>query len=465
MDFQPVRRLRDVSRAVQLQPLESGDPRYVDLSGGRRTDDLAEMRVCLEDFDAQENRFAKIAFTGHRGCGKSTELLRLEHDVTTRFTPLHFYATEDEIVADYDYSELILDLVHAIIARFQEWRLPLNDRLADDIATWFAEVTVGEVEKVKKEIELGVNAEAKAKLGLLPVAVSLLARLRSSIAGSNEKRLEIRRNLQKDPMELIRRFDLLLDNAHVALQKAGKPANLLIVVDNLDRLTASVGRTLFFDSGDLLKLPRAHFIYTVPIAIALSPQNIGTVFEQSFTLPMVKVRSREEKRFKAGIDALIEVTKKRIDLDMVFDSMPVVRKLIESCGGSVRDLMRLIVYAQQAARAKDKETIDSESAKRAVNKLRLDFEKLLVPAGSYFPLLARIHQSKADGAPNETTLDPERVQAYRVFFSQLLTNGSVLEYNGNETWYDVHPVIQEIRAFRDASTPSSGGMNYGQESG
>jgi len=32
----------------------------------------------------------------------------------------------------------------------------------------------------------------------------------------------------------------------------------------------------------------------------------------------------------------------------------------------------------------------------------------------------------------------------------LLTNGTVMEYDGGETWYDVHPVITEIRAFRDA---------------
>jgi hypothetical protein len=67
-------------------------------------------------------------------------------------------------------------------------------------------------------------------------------------------------------------------------------------------------------------MPRAHMIYTVPIAITLSPRNISTEFEKSFNLPMVKVRTRDGRIFRAGRDALIEVVKKRIDLDAVFQT-------------------------------------------------------------------------------------------------------------------------------------------------
>ncbi|MHB1561702.1 MAG: ATP-binding protein, partial [Isosphaeraceae bacterium] len=75
-DYRPVSRLKDVGAAVRVQPLESGDRRYVDLGQGRQTDDLKLLRVCLQDHDASQNSFAKAALTGHRGCGKSTELLR-----------------------------------------------------------------------------------------------------------------------------------------------------------------------------------------------------------------------------------------------------------------------------------------------------------------------------------------------------------------------------------------------------
>ena len=36
----------------------------------------------------------------------SPERLRLEHDLSGRFFPLHFYATEEEVLPDYDYADL-----------------------------------------------------------------------------------------------------------------------------------------------------------------------------------------------------------------------------------------------------------------------------------------------------------------------------------------------------------------------
>lgn len=448
-DYRPVSRLKDVGAAVRVQPLESGDRRYVDLGQGRQTDDLKLLRVCLQDHDASQNSFAKAALTGHRGCGKSTELLRLEHDLSGRFFPLHFYATEEEVLPDYDYADLFLWLTDELLRRFQADGLPLDSRLAEDVALWFARITVDDTESVKKELDLDTEAEAKAKWGALGFSIGILARLKSRILGSHEARREIRRDLQNYSSELIRRFNLLLDNAHVALKSVSKPPNLLLVVDNLDRLSPPIASNLFFDNGEMLRMPRAHMIYTVPIAAVLAPKNVGTIFQHPFTLPMIKTRWRDGRNFRHGKEVLTQLLAARIELDAIFARKNVVARLIEMSGGSVRDLMRLVDLAQMIARADDKECIDMTSANRAVDKLRVFFEQTLVPAASYFPRLARIHQKKDDGS--RPLDDPEAIQRDREFLSQLLFNGSVLEYNGGESWYDVHPIVQQIRAFREIS--------------
>jgi hypothetical protein len=173
------------------------------------------------------------------------------------------------------------------------------------------------------------------------------------------------------------------------------------------------------------------------------------VFESYFTLSMVKVRDRKGKDFAKGLDSLVAIVGERVDLDAIFTSRKVVRELAAMSGGSVRDLMRLVGYAQLSARVDKKDKIDSASVKRAALKLRLEFERLLVPGRTYYPLLAQIHQSKGDASEGLDT-DPEKVQKYREFFSQFLFNGSVLEYNGERMWYDVHPVIEKIEAFQKA---------------
>jgi hypothetical protein len=69
---------QDIARVYQqcdpAKPLKSGDPRYVSFteSVGRAIGDT------LSKCDSPLRRAAAYAFAGHRGGGKSTELLRLE---------------------------------------------------------------------------------------------------------------------------------------------------------------------------------------------------------------------------------------------------------------------------------------------------------------------------------------------------------------------------------------------------
>jgi hypothetical protein len=115
-------------------------------------------------------------------------------------------------------------------------------------------------------------------------------------------------------------------------------------------------------------------------------------------------------------------------------------------GGSVRDLMRLLDQAQLSARVDGKDRIGNASAGEAVTKLRIEFERLLVPGQVYFPLLAKIHQTKQ--LKLDATLDQAAVQAARAFCADLLIMGAVLEYNGGQCWYDTHPVVHEIRSLK-----------------
>ena len=126
------------------------------------------------------------------------------------------------------------------------------------------------------------------------------------------------------------------------------------------------------------------------------------------------------------------------------------RNLAELSGGSVRDLMRLVQYASRVALADDKSKIDKPSVTDAAWSLQQEFERMLIPGGVYYPLLARIHLTRQDAFQLASDVDPTNVQAYRTFFSEFLLNGSVLEYDGGENWYDVHPLIQNVKAFQKA---------------
>ncbi len=446
--YRPAQSLTEVAAQATLEPLALGDPRYVDLSAGRDTKELRQLRLHLEDQRGRDNRFAKVAFTGHRGSGKSTELLRLEHEVAGRFFPLHLYVDET-LLRDLDYTDLLLWLVDSLTREFAIADMPLDRRLVDDVAEWFAEVAKEDVTTLKSGLTAEAELEGSAKLGLFAASLKILARLKSMVSGSLERRETIRRDLQRYSGDLIARVNGLLQNAARALERKGRTPDLLIVQDNLDRLYPDAARRLFLDNGDLLKDLRAHFIFTAPVALVMSPANIGRVFEHQFTMPMVKTERPDGKSFKAGLDALTELIAKRVDLGRVFASDEVVRTLVRMSGGSVRDLMRLLDQSQLSARVDDKDRIDPTSAREAGRKLRIEYERLLVPGPVYFPLLAEVHRTKQLPRP-DAKVDQQAVQAARAFCADLLTMGVVLEYNGERSWFDVHPIVRESRTFKDA---------------
>jgi hypothetical protein len=80
---------------------------------------------------------------------------------------------------------------------------------------------------------------------------------------------------------------------------------------------------------------------------------------------------------------------------------------------------------------------------------------LLKPGNVYYPILAEISRSKHEPDIAAGALTVERVAAAREFFGEMVGNGTVLEYNGDDSWYDVHPAVCETKGFKDAHPASA----------
>ena len=86
-------------------PLERGeaDPRYVDLNAVRGGDDFAALiarHILLSDRSSSP-AFTKLLFSGHRGCGKTTELFRLKRKLEEEGYFVVYFDVEQELdIAD-----------------------------------------------------------------------------------------------------------------------------------------------------------------------------------------------------------------------------------------------------------------------------------------------------------------------------------------------------------------------------
>jgi predicted ATPase len=77
--------LKDAFRLCDINPLsgEGLQNYYVDLAAVRKTEAIEGVNTVL-DFQTA-GAFSTILFTGHRGCGKSTELQRIQSQWQTDY--------------------------------------------------------------------------------------------------------------------------------------------------------------------------------------------------------------------------------------------------------------------------------------------------------------------------------------------------------------------------------------------
>ncbi|HEY72034.1 MAG: hypothetical protein DRJ03_27425 [Chloroflexi bacterium] len=88
---------------LEVEPDGPPNPFYVDRPGNP----VAELEQALT---APFYQLPKYFFSGHRGCGKSTELRRLavNPDIRAKFWPVHFTIREEADVNNLDYRDVLL---------------------------------------------------------------------------------------------------------------------------------------------------------------------------------------------------------------------------------------------------------------------------------------------------------------------------------------------------------------------
>ena len=131
--------IKDAYNAVTLDPLQSGDPRYVDCSHARGEDgDI--VNILAWRIDDSKSPMTQL-ISGHRGCGKSTELLRLtKYLEDKKFLVVYFAADEDLDVGDLVYTDLLVAIIKRLERALAEKDIHIDPTLMTGILMWFADV-------------------------------------------------------------------------------------------------------------------------------------------------------------------------------------------------------------------------------------------------------------------------------------------------------------------------------------
>ena len=435
MDDYRAKTLKEAFQLCDVDPLVGAglERFYVNLTPVRKTEAIDGINTILGFQDAGD--FCTLLFTGHRGCGKSTELQRIRRQWEQDYWVIYLEANEETDINDAEYTDFYLIVIKQIEFALREMGLSFDSGLLKGFEDWFKDVT----QETERTVESSVNVEAEASLGSsAPFIAKLLVKLLAQIKGSDKRKTVIRQALQRDISRLKADVNLLLRDAYQKI-KGRHPKGFLVIFDNLDRVPPEVGNHLFFDYAAQLQELDCTIIYTVPISVLCSSKNIVNTFGEPHIVSMVNVYQLVRDRCELddnpeGIKSVAQIIEKRVDVAQVFESQTEVMNLVRESGGHVRQLMQMVRSACQTASTRKHIKIQAEDVDYAVKQQQFNFERFI--PDEHYPLLAKVCLSK-----NITKDETGQL---------MLFNTSVLEYNGLDRWNFPNPAVRRSDLFQRA---------------
>jgi len=419
------------------EPLSPEDARYVNCDDVRG-DNLPRQYARTLRLSNPLKPEVKV-FAGHRGVGKSSELLRLkrmlENPGPEEGRPFHVVFADVSRALDLndlDFPDLLVFLAGEAQEQLRKADIPgfsitsarMRD-LWDELST-----TLG------TEVSLGRHVTVP----YAPLAVELKNRPNA--------RADLRAAIEKQSTSLLEAVNDLLQLANVKLRESGREG-LVLLVDGLDKLVrrdltggSNTHERLFIHRSEQLASLAAHVVYTVPISLIYSPQ--FTQLEQTFgernaPVPMIRLRGDDRSAphpETLGMRKMREILDARckyagVELKDLFDAPETCAHLCEMTGGHPRHLM---MFLQAAASGVDELPITRTAVDRAIRSYANSLLRS-IPDEFWEPL--RKFETPQTSIPTD------------VMHREMLLLLYVFEYMNGEPWYEVNPVIRTLPKLRE----------------
>jgi hypothetical protein len=381
-------------------------------------------------------------FTGHIGCGKSTELFRLKAQLEQQqFHVVYFESSQDLDMADVDISDILLSIAKAVSESLEAIGIRLRPR-------YFAQLFNDIKDFLQTPIDLSAEAELSVGIG------KITARTKDS----PQLRDQLRQHLEPRTQGILNAInEEILGRAIEELKRRGKKG-LVVIIDNLDRVDPRpmpTGRSqpeyLFIDRGSQLRRLNCHVVYTLPLALmfsneyeALKNRMGGGVAPK--VLPMVPIQLRDGRDFPKGMALLRQLILARgfpnVDaqarlslIPEIFDSPQTLDRMCRISGGHVRSLLGLLYSCLQHQ--------DPPFSRNCLESVIKGYRDDLIGAVDHeeWKLLSQVVQQQLVRGERECQV--------------LLRSGFVYEYRDElGRWFGINPALAETARFRSL-TPAT----------
>ena len=439
------------------EPIDMKNPEdsryYIDFATVRGKKVINELKRVISRLSP--NRPTCQLFTGHIGCGKSTELSRLQAELEAEgFHVVYFQATEDVDYSDVDASDILLAIARQVSASLEE----SNIKLKPEGFKAFLQQTVG---FLKTPIDLSVEGEIGGVKGKVSTEKGFefslstwIGKITAKAKDSSQTRSQLRQFLEPRANQILKLIDEeIIKVAQEKLKERGQKG-LVVIVDNLDRIpyrqvshaNKPLPEYIFVEKGEQLRKINCHLIYTVPMVLIYAnassemKQRLGGGTETQ-VLPMVPTKLRNGEDFSEGMELLRQMVLTRAFPELtpeersgliteVFDSLETLNRLCRISGGHVRNLLSMLYSCLQ----QDDPPITADTLESVIRSYR---DKLLLNIDDKeWELLFEVDKTQRVKGEDEC--------------QTLLASLFVFEYHDKQgTWFGLNPLLLETDKYRN----------------
>ncbi|MDB9494991.1 ATP-binding protein [Spirulina major CS-329] len=375
-------------------------------------------------------------FSGHIGCGKSTELLRLKAGLEAQdFHVVYFESSRDLDMADVSVSDILLAIARSV-----------SESLEAESIHFKPGYFVTLLQDVKSLLQTPLDLETEAELSVG------IAKITAKAKDNPKLREQLKQSLEPRTEGLLRAINTeILARANQELKYRGKQG-LVVIVDNLDRIspsqltpTRSLPEHLFIDRGSQLRRLQCHMVYTIPLDLIFSndyqtlKNRLGGGVAPTI-LPMIPIQHRDGREHQQGMDLLKQMILARAFPDLkpaqrldriteLFDHSSTLDRLCQISGGHVRNLLGLLYTC---LRHQDP-PIPRDCAETVIRSYQDDL--LLALEQHEWELIFQVLREQSLSGEKEYQL--------------LLRSMFVFEYRDEQgRWFGINPALMETEPFK-----------------
>ncbi|MDK1028214.1 MAG: hypothetical protein QGM50_00780 [Anaerolineae bacterium] len=395
---------------LPLKPGKNGqtNPFYVNRPGNP----IAELTDALL---APFFRPPKFYFSGHRGCGKSTELLHIlsNPEIQKKFWPINFSIRDEADIIDIDFRDILLAIGSRLFRTYRKAGGELPDQLLKELNSWRG--------KVQKEINTTLNGPvSEYEIGASIDAFFVNAGMKMKLEPAT--RVELRQVFEKDITGLIAVINSIAAAIYVREKRVP-----LILIDDMDKPELSAATAIFHDQRAIMMQPNCAIVYTVSSALFYSKE-FDAIRDQAIFLPNITLHSprKPDSYIEEGYKILSRFVSNRMSLEYIEDKA--LQNAITYSGGVFREMARIMRSAIGRARRQKAAQVTVRDIDWAATEIRNEYRRILDKKD--LELLKKISQTNRLEYNNR--LQP---------LMQLL---AVLEYRNGDNWCDIHPVLRKM---------------------